>query len=67
MVYKKEQAKFYKKVGRREGKLDHFYDGRSLTMPERAKEACYAMGIYHYVRYFIEGYIETATQRGATE
>ena len=57
----KNQAAFYKKVGRREGKLDCLASD-NYTVAQRAERTCYRMGIYCYVKYFIAGYIETAME-----
>ena len=63
IINRKEQAKFYAKVGRREGELDCL-SSENLPVVERAERACHRLGIHSYVKYFITGYVETATNKG---
>ena len=62
IIDRKAQARFYARVGRREGELDCL-SSENLPVVERAERACHRLGIHSYVKYFITGYVETATQR----
>ena len=63
IIDRKARARFYARVGRREGKLDCL-SSENLPVAERAERACYRLGIHSYVKYFIAGYVETATKKG---